>query len=196
MFTSGMNTDEVTCRKTLLEANEQSPIKEILEIAFQIATNEYEALDDGIPLELEFATRSDAKAARDWVPKGNKDGYGNLPWEKAVSKSVYNSKRFVLAIRHNQELVGLVSGYVDLVNKRLVLSQIERDASKSSFEGRAIPFVSGLMYRISEVFDLEEIRIMEPAKRLIHRYKEFFLDAEEVEFRPPYLKVPVYELSG
>ncbi|EMR36461.1 hypothetical protein MT367_13395 [Vibrio parahaemolyticus] len=196
MFTSGMNTDEVTCRKTLLEANEQNQIQDILEIVFQIATSEYEALDDGILLELGFATRSDAKAARNWVPKGSKDGYGNLPWESAVSKSIYSSKRFVLAIKHNRELVGLVSGEVDLTNKRLILRQIERDASKVSFEGRAIPFVSGLMYRISEVFELDEIRIMEPAKGLIDRYKEFFTDAEEVELRPPYLKVPVYKLSS
>ncbi|MGZ2281792.1 hypothetical protein [Vibrio alginolyticus] len=196
MFINGITNDEVACRKTSQEADVQITVKEVLELAFTIATKEYASLEDGINLNLKFATAEDAKSARAWIADKSKDGYGNLPWERAVHKARFSSKKFVVGVHCEEELVGLLSGDIDLDKKIVNLRQIERDGSKGSFEGRAIPFASRLMYTISEVFELDEIRILEPAKGLLNRYKEFFNDAEEIKNRPPYLRVPVYKLSS
>ncbi|UKA01668.1 hypothetical protein [Photobacterium damselae] len=190
--------DDVDRLKTTQQVQpEELDLKEIFDIACELVAEDYSKAQDGMSLVVRKATMDDAKKAGRWKKTKGKDGYGLLPWEKAVSKTRYKKSNFTLAVCDKAgNLFALVSGKVDLVTDKVILNLIERDGSMEAFEGRAIPFVSRLMYQLAEMFECSEVRIMEPAEGLIERYKEFFDDADEVySHRPPYIKAPVYTLT-
>lgn len=197
MFMNDTLNDDVDRRKTTQQVqSEELDIKDIFNITCELVADDYSKAQDGMSLIVRKATMEDAKKAGRWKQTKGKDGYGHLPWEKAVKNTRYKSSNFTFAICDKADhLFALVSGKVDLNSEKVILNLLERDGSMEAFEGRAIPFVSRLMYQLAEMFAFSEIRIMEPAEGLIVRYKEFFEDADEIcSHRPPYIKVPVYSL--
>ncbi|MUL04343.1 hypothetical protein GNP89_19455 [Aliivibrio fischeri] len=172
---------------------------ELLDLACQLTQNAYEEETPNVTFTVTPATINHVWQTDKWPEiRHQKDGYGNMDWEKIYDRQDGKTKRFLCAIhtKRNSELVGLFAGRIspdDQGGAKVSIDYIERNSATTVGKGHVMAIAIKFAYVLADALEYCIVKVNNPAKGLIEKYKNEMPNAEFVfhSKHHTYLQAPV-----
>ncbi|HGS4932674.1 TPA: hypothetical protein ACMDVK_004446 [Vibrio parahaemolyticus] len=172
---------------------------ELLDLACQLTETEYNKETPDITFTVTPATPEHILDTDKWPDVSHlKSGYGNMDWGRIYRRQACKSKRFLCAIhtKHDSALIGLFAGRVSPDNhdgSKVSIDYIERNATYPLGKGHVMAIAVKLAYILADALEYCIVRVNNPAKGLIDKYKGEMPNATHVQASKyhSYLEAPV-----